>query len=95
MTAQVVMHPALARRLALQKRIEDAAATLAALEDLYAALRDGTRTWDEWDPELTCLDRQDAAVDDCGTAMDAARAELAALEAQLAAPGGAESGETR
>lgn len=97
MTAQVITHPALAKQIHLAERIEDAERYLAGLEDMYAGLRDGTRYWWEWDEELTVIDRQDAAVDECGMAMDAARADLARLQAEAdkAAPGGAGDGETR
>ena len=98
MTADVIPHPALTARLHLQERIEEAERYLSGLEEMYAGLRDGTRHWAEFCEDYTCPDRQEAAVDECGTAMDAARADLDRLleEANEAAPGGAaQSGETR
>lgn len=95
MTADVIQHPALTRRLYRAERIRDAERYLAGLEEMYAGLRDGTRLWPEWDEELTCANRQEAAVDECGAAMDAARADLNRLQAEMdeAAPGGAGNGE--
>jgi hypothetical protein len=81
-TAEVIPHPSLLAILHLQERIEEAERYLSGLEEMYAGLRDGTRPWQEWDEGLTCPERQEAAVDECGMAMDAARAELAELEAQ-------------
>lgn len=97
MTAQVITHPAFQERRYLAERTEDARRYVADLEHVYAGLLDGTIHWADWNEELTCPDRQDAAVDECGMALDAARAGLAALEAQAsnAAPGGAGNGETR
>ena len=80
--AQVIDHPALIQRRYLAERIEDAERYLSGLEEMYAGLRDGTRPWSDWDEELTCPDRQEAAVDECGMAMDAARADLARLQAE-------------
>ena len=79
----------------LAERIEEAERDLALLEETYADLRDGTLHWSQWNEELTCPERQEAAVDECGMAMDAARADLARLraEADKAAPGGAGNGE--
>ena len=71
----------------LAARIEEAERYLDWLEDLYAGLRDGTYSWRDWCPELTCAERQEAAVDECGMAMDAARKDLEALRKQ--------AGETR
>lgn len=66
----------------LTARTEDAERYLAWLEDMYAGLRDGTYSWSDWCPEYTCPDRQETAIDECGSAMDAARKDLAALQAQ-------------
>ena len=78
----------------LAERIEDAENYLAWLEDMYAGLRDGTYNWRDWDETYTCPDKQEAAVDECGMAMDSARKDLKALLGQAkAAPGGAGDGE--
>ena len=66
----------------LTARTEDAERYLAWLEDMYAGLRDGTYLWSDWCPEMTCADRQQAAVDEVGMAMDAARRDLEALRKQ-------------
>jgi hypothetical protein len=66
----------------LTERIEEAERDLALLEETYADLRDGTLHWSQWNEELTCVARQDAAIDECGMAMDSARRDLEALRAQ-------------
>lgn len=79
----------------LAERIAEAERDLALLEETYADLRDGTLSWAQWNEELTCPERQAAAVDECGMAMDAARKDLEALleQANGNAPGGAGDGE--
>jgi hypothetical protein len=63
----------------LAGHIADAQREVTFLEDKYAGLRDGTTDWREWDESLTCPDRQQTAVVECGMALDDARRELAAL----------------
>lgn len=50
---------------------------VASLLDLVAELGDGTKTWEDWDPTLTCTDRTSAARD--GAAQEL-KAELDLLE---------------
>jgi hypothetical protein len=51
-----------------------------ALTALAADLNDGTVSWQEWDPALTCDDRQFAAYEEALTAAAAAWADLEAAE---------------
>jgi hypothetical protein len=63
------------------------AATIAELTDdateltAWAAdLNDGTRTWEQWDPEMTCADRQDMAYEEAALAAREAWEALKAAE---------------
>lgn len=75
------------RPQSLSQRIEEKEAEVAWLEEMYAGLRDGIASWREWNDELTCAGRQDVAAEECGMALDDARAELARMTQAAARPG--------
>lgn len=78
MTAQVIIHPALLKRL-----IEDKRREMASCEDWADSLYDGTRLAEEWNPALRDVyGGQDIAVEEAEIALADVRRELAALEAQ-------------
>jgi hypothetical protein len=60
--------------------IAELAEEAAALTALAADLNDGTVSWQEWDADLTCDDRQFAAYEEALTAAAAAWADLEAAE---------------
>lgn len=93
MTATVTFLPS----VALARRIAEAREELAEWDDLCAALHDGLVTWEQFEPELTCTDRQQAAYETACQMRDGTKRELAALEAQAdgTAPGARETGGTR
>jgi hypothetical protein len=74
-------------RLHLAERIEQAEAEVAYLEEMYGGLRDGSITWQQVWPELTCASPQQAAEDEYAGRLDAARRELEALREQQGGPG--------
>lgn len=71
----------------LTERIAEQERYLAYLEDKYAGLRDGTVHWSEWCEDYTCPDRQQVAIDECGSALDDARTELDRMRAALGSAG--------
>ena len=73
---------AVAQDTYLAERTAEAERDLALLEETYADLRDGTLHWSQFNEELVGLERQAAAVDECGMALCGARADLAALRGQ-------------
>ena len=85
--AKVIPLPFVAERLHLQERIEDKRRELEGAVALADGLFDGTIHWEQYDPGLTCMNRQEIAADCAARDADDVRKELAALEAQA---GGAE-----
>ena len=87
----------------LDERIGEKVREVWDLEDLYAGLRDGSKGWRDWCPEMklpgwTEHQADGIAAGECAGALDIARAELAALERQakgMAAAERPENGETR
>jgi len=71
-------------RLHLAERIEQAEAEVAYLEEMYGGLRDGSITWQQVWPELTCASPQQAAEDEYAGRLDAARRELEAVRPEAA-----------
>jgi hypothetical protein len=56
---------------------------------LAADLRDGTVSWQQWNPDLTCSGRQEAATEEAAQAAAEAWEALEAAEAEEAARGNA------
>lgn len=68
------------RNLSSDEKVAVAAAEVAWLEVLCQGLKDGTRSWAEWDESLGGNpDRAEIAIRRCEAALDRARAELRAL----------------
>ena len=82
MTAQLYVLPFVRERLHLQERIEDKRRELEDAVALAEGLWDGTIHWAQYNPELTCPERQQAAWEDAAAAADWVRKELTDLEAQ-------------
>jgi hypothetical protein len=68
------------RNLSHDEQVAVAAAEVAWLEVLCQGLKDGTRSWAEWDESLgDTPDRTEIAVCRCEAALERAREELRAL----------------
>lgn len=66
--------------LSADEEVATAAAAVAWLEVLLEGLRNGTRTWAEWDESMEDTpDRTEVAIDRCGAALARAREHLRAL----------------
>jgi hypothetical protein len=66
--------------LSNDEKVAVAAAEVAWLEVLCQGLKDGTRSWAEWDESLGGEpDRAEIAISRCEAALERARAELRAL----------------
>ena len=66
--------------LSASEKVATAASTVAWLEVLLEGLRDGTRTWAEWDESLEDWpDRTEVAINRCETALTRAHEDLRAL----------------
>lgn len=69
-----------ARSLSDDEEVAVAAAEVAWLEVLCQGLRDGTRSWAEWDESLDGIpDGTQIAISRCEAALDQAREKLRAL----------------
>jgi hypothetical protein len=67
--------------LSSDERVAVAAAEVAWLEVLCQGLKDGTRSWAEWDESLGGEpDRAEIAVSRCEAALERAREQLRALQ---------------
>ena len=68
------------RNLSYDEQVAVAAAQVAWLEVLCQGLKDGTRSWAEWDESLGDRpDRAEIAVSRCEAALEQAREELRVL----------------
>jgi hypothetical protein len=68
------------RNLSNDERVAVAAAEVAWLEVLCQGLKDGTRSWAEWDESLGGEpDRAEIAISRCEAALERAREELRSL----------------
>lgn len=74
--------PSVQDRDNLRELIREKRREVAKTAQQLADLSDGIITWTQWNPDITCTDRQEAAIDECGIALDAARRELARLVAK-------------
>lgn len=87
MTAQIINHTALTKRLHLEERVADARREMKFCEERYAALFGRTSLPEEFYPELSCYGSVEIAEEKAWEALEDARAELARLETE--AQGGA------
>jgi hypothetical protein len=72
--------PASGRNLTNEEKVAVAAAEVAWLEVMCRGLKDGTRSWAEWDESLADRrDRAEIAVSRCESALEQAREALRAL----------------
>lgn len=68
------------RNLGSDEKVAVAAAEVAWLEVLCQGLKDGTRSWAEWDESLGSEpDRAEIAISRCEAALERARGELRSL----------------